>query len=494
LHILISTPGYIISHDTSSARSEVLESGRGNYYGITWNPAGSELVLSHSGVDEQSLVDLASYATSERGYLTIGAKSTWQFLSAPHQILWIDETIVVTNTGRNALARVNSGDHSIIQHRYDAAIWDRLSSTSFDGAHLNSLYHRGNTLYAVAHNFSKGSYILELDWPSLEEKGRRPICNATGVHNLWIDEIGRFITCDSNDGTLIDADSSQVLWSSGERQGYLRGLAATDEVILVGHSERSPRSDRRSSETGLWILDRDFRTLDYQYLGHFGAVQEVRIVDVPDLCHHGKPLSVAALDGLKLRAREISEVRLAKTRLARAVDEEWSVVLGNRRLIDACVFASGDDQLMLQLARSPARKITAKLTWNVGAGAGHASLVVNYGGPADQNMAAALFEQPSSGQLFGSIWINDGEWKKLCDRPVGVNAIRSEDRGSRQILVEFQRVDSTLELKLWDEPFLSAPAGDSLNGEYAGIRLMGQVFGFQDVEYHAIVDRSSDDA
>ena len=28
LHILVSTPGFVISHDTGSARSEILESGR----------------------------------------------------------------------------------------------------------------------------------------------------------------------------------------------------------------------------------------------------------------------------------------------------------------------------------------------------------------------------------------------------------------------------------------------------------------------------------
>jgi hypothetical protein len=93
LYVLVSTPGFIICHDTNSAKSEILESGRGNYYGITWNSNGSELALSHSGVDEQSLVDLATYATSEQGYLTIGKETTWKFLSAPHQILWVDDTI-----------------------------------------------------------------------------------------------------------------------------------------------------------------------------------------------------------------------------------------------------------------------------------------------------------------------------------------------------------------------------------------------------------------
>src|SRR5215510_10866827 len=165
MYLLISTPRFLVGYDTISKKTEILESGRGNYYGITWNPAGSDLIVSHSALDGATLVDLATYANSEVGFLTFSGQPTWPFLSAPHQILWVDDMIVVTNTGRNALTKVNPSDHSIIQRRYDAVLWDRLTPTSHDGAHLNSLFYFDGTLYVVAHNFTKGSYILELDWP-----------------------------------------------------------------------------------------------------------------------------------------------------------------------------------------------------------------------------------------------------------------------------------------------------------------------------------------
>jgi hypothetical protein len=489
LHVLVSTPGFIICHDTNSAKSEILESGRGNYYGITWNQTGSQLVLCHSGVDHLSFVDLATYATSEQGYLTIGGQKTWQFLSAPHQILWVDDMIVITNTGRNALVKLNPRDHSIVQHRYDAILWDRLSSTSFDGAHLNSLYRKGDTLYAVAHNFNKGSYILELDWPSLQEKGRRGVRNATGIHNLWIDESGRFIVCDSNKGALIDANTAETLWSN-TGGGFTRGLAATDGIILVGHSENSPRADRSSSESGLWILDRrDFRVLDYQYFGHFGAVQDVRIVDEPDLCHHGNTLSVEALDVSRTRTSQISRARLVKTRAAESFFETWQIVLGSPNFADLGILASTNDELLLCIAKKPAAGISAKLRWRVGAEAGHASLIVSYGGPGDKNVAAALFEQASSDSLFVSIWINCGEWKRLSSRPIPKEAIRGADHGSQPFIqADFQRNGQNLELRLWEELFLSASAGDLPVGEHAGIRLLGQLFEFHDVQFRATSD------
>jgi hypothetical protein len=484
LYVLVSTPGFVILHDTSAVKSDVLESGRGNYYGITWSPTGSDLVLSHSGVDENSLVDLETYATSEQGYLTIGGQTTWRFLSAPHQVLWVDDAIVITNTGRNALVKLNPRDHSIVQHRYDSVLWDRLSSTSFDGAHLNSLYRRGDRLYAVAHNFKKGSYILELDWPSLQERGRRGVHNATGIHNLWIDESGRFIACDSSNGALIDAGSAETLWSHPTGRCYTRGLAATSEIVLVGHSDIAPRSDRRFSETGLWVLDRrDFRLLDYQYLGHFGAVQDVRIVDEPDLCHHGKPLAMGALDVLRARTGQVGKARLVNAQSAEGFFETWQIVLGSPNFADLGILASTDDELLLCIAKKAASGISGKLRWRVGAGSGHAGLIAGYGGPADDNMAAALFEQSDSDGLFASIWINRGEWKRLCSRPIPKAATRRADQGSQlYIQADFRRNGENLELRLWDELFLSAPAGDLSVGDYAGIRLLGQLFEFYDVQ------------
>src|SRR5262245_1990387 len=157
MYLLISTPRFVIGHDTASKKTEILESGRGGYYGITWSPTDSRLVLGHSGLSQDTLGGGEPYFNSELGFLTIAGKSTWQFLSAPHQILWVDEMIVVTNTGRNVLAKLNPVDHSVVQKRYDAALWDRLTPTSADGAHLNSLFYKERTLYVVAHNFNKGS-------------------------------------------------------------------------------------------------------------------------------------------------------------------------------------------------------------------------------------------------------------------------------------------------------------------------------------------------
>jgi hypothetical protein len=328
MYVLIATPRYVIGHDTEKMTIEILESGRGSYYGITWSPTGADLVLSHTGFEDLALVDPSIYTSYARGYLTIGEQETWPFLYSPHQILWVKDTIVATNTGRDALATMNPSNRSIAQYRYSSVAWDRLTPTSHDGSHLNALFYSNGKLYVGAHNFDKGSYVLELEWPSLKEIKRIGVQGASGIHNIWLEEGGRLITCHSRNGALIDVESGEVLWSN-RRQGFARGLAATEDVILVGHSENSARKNRSFSETGIWFVERSsFRTVDYHCLGHLGAVQEVRVADVPDLCHHGQPLPVKALEVSRNRMRKISSYRLKVAHAVERGDRRYQVMIG----------------------------------------------------------------------------------------------------------------------------------------------------------------------
>ena len=81
---------------------EVVENHRPEYYGISWMLGSSELILSHSGVNNADLVDLASYATSEVGWLSRGEWRTEPFLSAALTSFSRapDGRVLVTNTGR----------------------------------------------------------------------------------------------------------------------------------------------------------------------------------------------------------------------------------------------------------------------------------------------------------------------------------------------------------------------------------------------------------
>ena len=86
-YALVATTSWLLLVDLKSKQVQPVEKERPEYYGISWFPGDKELVLSHSGLDNASLVDIAAYAQSETGWLSKGGLSSRTFLSQPHQIL-----------------------------------------------------------------------------------------------------------------------------------------------------------------------------------------------------------------------------------------------------------------------------------------------------------------------------------------------------------------------------------------------------------------------
>ena len=135
---LVATPRFLLLVDLESRRVSVIEDGRQEYYGITWRPGGDQLILSHSGLDNESLVDLESYALSEVGWISAGPLHSSRFLSQPHQILCgPDGRVICTNTGRNSVVVIDParpGHYQETQLHPDR--WDRLEPTA---AHKHGL-------------------------------------------------------------------------------------------------------------------------------------------------------------------------------------------------------------------------------------------------------------------------------------------------------------------------------------------------------------------
>jgi hypothetical protein len=486
--LLVSTPLNVLGFDAENRRLEVLTTDAGEYYGISWDPTGTRLALSHSGTDNTALVDLAGYAQSERGYVSVAGEPSSLPLSAPHQILWIeDEWVVATNTGRNAIVKISAADKSSRQFRYDEPLWDRLTPHGTEGSHYNSLFCRDGLLYVVAHNFDKESYILSLDWPSMREVERMSV-PASGIHNLWIDPAGRWITCDSDNGALIDARTGTCLWSNG-KQGYLRGLAAADNLVLTGLTLSCPRDGRLLSETGLWVIDSDtWQTRDYFDLGRFGAVHEIRIIDRPDLCHNGVPLSDGALRWMRAGRSDAEAKRLARSREPESRSRIWTAHAGPADCLDApLIQPSAGEFLLAVLRRAGIRSLTAELhlnrCWRRG---DYAGLIAAFRGPGDTNMIAALFQRTVTGELTVSLWQERGGWQMVAEKTLPDDTWLP-DGGHRTDSLSFPVVlamhdgTATVEvngfaaLSLPDIPALRAGSDDAGGGQW-GIRMFGQSF------------------
>lgn len=415
---LVATTRYLLLVDLQRKTVTPLENHRQEYYGVSWFPGDAELVLSHSALDNAGLLDLASYAMSEVGYLSHGAAATPGCLSLPHQILCApDGKVICCNTGRNAIALLDLAQPDTVREaRLSASRWDRVSATDFSGEHLNSVFLAGTLLYVMAHRHNKGSELITLSYPELREIARQPVAGKSGLHNVWVTEEGQKIGCDSETASVVDLDDGSPLWESAA-QVFTRGLAASADIVVVGESARTGRDLRGASAGGLWLIERKtWRTLDYIFLGPYGAVHDVRLANVPDHAHHGH--CFAGLDALSQKSlgNDVARERLHGAALAMQHRGDWAdhafVFGAAQRGSDGALVATPEGLcLMCQgpaLAASRGATRSLAFRYSLNAQDSHVSVVSYHGTGTDSNMHALLIERIHGGRARLNLWIHDG--------------------------------------------------------------------------------------
>lgn len=422
-YALVATTTHLLLIDLEHRNVTPLENDRPEYYGVSWFANDAKLALSHTGLDSETLVDIASYARSEIGWVSLGNYESKKCLSAPHQILCAnDGRVICANTGRNAIcvidpARPNQFQEAgLSEHR-----WDRLSLDEAIGDHLNSVFLRGNRLYVLAHGFNRGSLLGTFSYPELDLLDIEPLGPRSGLHNIWITDQGQRISCHSNVGGLIDLDGKSPLWLSGSSM-YTRGLAACADYVLIGESQKASRQQRRASLSGLWILDRHtWGPIDYLCLGPYGGVQEVRLLDVPDEAHHGDPFAgLSELLERKSCTEHLSQQRLAIARTLHYENRHWSgfePIFGSPSPnADGSRTAASDD-LCLTVKTTQGVPVKLGITFKLQAPAGqaHISLVLDYRGSGDDTNMTALLAYPLNEQLAAlSLWKHNGTtWQSV---------------------------------------------------------------------------------
>ena len=286
MQLLISTPLHLLLLDPETRQTSVLRSGDGYYYGIT--AKDHRVVLTHTG-----------------GYLQYCApnartRRTISTLNQPHQAEWIDDTVVVANTGRNCLSLFDA-DGNFLKDVYMNSIRVDDKEKNRSGNHFNSVHRLKDRLYVVAHNYDRPSEVWVLTWPGLEVVEQKTT-GAGWAHNIWIGEHGMVI-CDSRNGSLHEVISGQTLWRSDRQPVMTRGLAVSPDYIFVGCSLHNPRKERFWKDGGIWVLDRhDLRTLADIPLPGVGDVHEIRLIGSADECHNESILSPQDLLPLKRRS------------------------------------------------------------------------------------------------------------------------------------------------------------------------------------------------
>ncbi len=432
MHALVSTSRFLLLVDLESGAVEAVECHRPEYYGVSWFPGSSELVLSHSALNNASLVDLAAYAASEVGFISRGERQSPAFLSQPHQLVCAsDGRIVVANTGRNCIHAI---DLERPGHFQEAAIsnmrWDRLNREGALGDHINSVFEHRGRLYALAHGYKNGSKLAVFTYPGLELVSLDRIPDVTGAHNVCVLDDDLVIGCHSEIGALANLKTGETLWDSGSPV-YTRGLAASADHLFIGESQITVRENRGSCAGGIWIVDRNsLRTQDYVPLGPYGAVNEVRLIDVPDLAHHGTPLAGGCE---AIGARVAEGTRSARLRASHTAQESapywrrFAPVLGSP-VADEDGWRTSTNELFIAVLRKsePGLGCEYRLTAERGA---HVSLIAGYRGNGhDTHMDAFLLQREGQTAAL-SLWRHEGAgWRQEPAMRVGNLPLAGEMR------------------------------------------------------------------
>lgn len=420
-YALVATTSYLLFVNLENGNVTPIESDRQEYYGISWFEGDHRLVLSHSGIQNSRLKDLASYAVSERGWISAGEEKSPVFLSAPHQILCTsDGKVVCTNTGRNVITTIELTKPGYYHEcGLSAERWDRLSPDVLSGDHLNSVFIKEGKLYVIAHRFNKGSWLGMFSYPDMQLLHVKDLGPRSGLHNIWITDQGQRISCDSEKGSIIDLDERTPIWTSGSSI-FTRGLAANGNYVIVGESQQTGRDLRHSSMSGLWIIDRgNWKAIDHICLGPYGAVHEVRLLDVPDMAHHNNQFA-----GLgKLLERENMLQNFSRNRMEaskrvyenRAFLNNYEMIFGSPQFQEDQFLHAGQLSLVLKLHQDDHISFDFSFQEEDKSNERHISTVLDYNGNGeDKNMSLCLIQPISQSESVLSIWRNDGSsWNRL---------------------------------------------------------------------------------
>jgi FkbM family methyltransferase len=305
LHVTLDSDSYALLD------IRTIHEGAGSYFGITWDSDHFYVLARNYSQPERG----NQVMVFDRNFNLLREMNCGGDIREGHQIRAVDGKLLICNTNRNCLTQVTLADDSVEN------FYPLPASVGSNFNHFNTLSLHDNRLWLVAANRYRNSFFMCYEWPSMKLLE----VDAVGLaaHNL-VEWRGWKVICDSYHGALVLtrkgadatkaeypmhvihllADSNEVgVESIGmsnaffrERRGapvFLRGLAITDNLALVGISEFTKRAMRNESLSRLVVIDGLDRVLGGQKpsvtktieLGRYGAVMDVRILNRKDCGH-----------------------------------------------------------------------------------------------------------------------------------------------------------------------------------------------------------------
>lgn len=284
--LIISTLLKLVYWDGSQAHiihEGKVEDGCAHYHGITWDPDG--IMYVSGALDFQFVLYRFDMSTFQAMDVLRGD------LYEIHQILWYDNKIYVTNTGKN---RVDVWQDGV----WRAVAWH---PSHCDIEHINSLWADGKNIYIVEHRQKMSGIsairVCTMDLDLLDTMNIGP-----NIHNVYREGDHLYSLTSPQDGDpagiIITNLSDRTYYRVNKSEWgaiLLRGLARVDAGWYVGMSRWETDRLMRHTNVGDAIvmqLNDDFEEIDRIVLPDYGPVGGIRVLGVKNPAHNGIVMNV----------------------------------------------------------------------------------------------------------------------------------------------------------------------------------------------------------
>ena len=193
---------------------------------------------------------------------------------AIHQIDYFNKALYLTDTHNNRIITTNlSGENMKYHYPIGKATKGRESSNY---GHINSIFSDSKYIYILCHNNSvktnKNSEVIVTDFNFNLIK--KISTSSESAHNI-IKYKGDIYHCDSLNSKL--KRNNDTIFIAEE---FTRGLAITNDDIILGDSSYAKRAERKNSKGHIYLLDHDGSLKERINIP--GMVQEIRRIDKVD--------------------------------------------------------------------------------------------------------------------------------------------------------------------------------------------------------------------
>ena len=193
---------------------------------------------------------------------------------AIHQIDFFNNTLYLTDTHNNRILAFTKKGKKINQYYPLGEINNGRGSPNY--GHINSIFSDLKHVYLVCHNNSvhsgKTSEILKTD---MEFNVLNKITTSSqSAHNVILYQ-GKLYHCDSLN-SLLKVDDKPLF----QTMEFTRGLAMTNDKIIVGDSNYAKRKDRSKSKGSIYLLNHDGKLIEKLMIP--GMIQEIRVLGEKD--------------------------------------------------------------------------------------------------------------------------------------------------------------------------------------------------------------------